>query len=70
VRALARRSTFETDLTPTDDPATHGPQIKRAPAPAWVWIAAGVVVAAAAGGAYYGITENSRPVTGTVTASW
>lgn len=38
--------------------------------PWWVWAAVGVGVVGAAGGTYYGISQASRPVTGTVTARW
>lgn len=39
--------------------------------PAWVWIVTGVAVAAGAGvGGYFGITALTKPVTGTVTATW
>lgn len=36
----------------------------------WVWTLVGVGVAAAAGGTYYGVSQATRPVTGTVTATW
>ncbi len=45
------------------------PPPKRGVSPA-VWVLVGVGVLAGAGGAYYGITQASRPVTGTVTARW
>ena len=39
--------------------------------PAWVWIVTGVAVAAGAGvGGYFGISAATKPVTGTVTATW
>lgn len=38
--------------------------------PWWVWVAGGVGVAAVAGGTAYGLSQASRPVTGTVTARW
>ncbi len=38
--------------------------------PWWVWALGGVGVAALAGGAYYGISQATRPVSGTVTATW
>jgi hypothetical protein len=51
-------------------PDTHpGPSAKGA-VPWWVWGLVGAGVAAAAGGTYYGVTEASKPVTGTVTARW
>jgi len=36
----------------------------------WVWALVGVGVAGAVGGAAYGITQATKPVTGTVTATW
>ncbi len=36
----------------------------------WVWALVGVGVAAAAGGTYYGVSQATRPVTGTVSAKW
>ena len=39
--------------------------------PVWVWVVTGVAVAAGAGvGGYFGITALTKPVTGTVTATW
>jgi hypothetical protein len=39
--------------------------------PTWVWVVTGVAVAAGAGvGGYFGITALTKPVTGTVTATW
>jgi hypothetical protein len=36
-----------------------------------VWVVTGVAVAAGAGvGGYFGITALTKPVTGTVTATW
>lgn len=37
---------------------------------AWVWVVAGVAVVGAGVGAGFGIYEATRPLTGTVTASW
>ena len=36
----------------------------------WVWALVGVGVAGAVGGAAYGISQATKPVTGTVTATW
>jgi len=36
----------------------------------WVWALVGVGVAGAVGGTAYGITQATKPVTGTVTATW
>ena len=47
-----------------------GPEVKSAGPGWWVWALVGVGVVAAAGGTYYGISEATRPVTGTVTAKW
>jgi hypothetical protein len=39
--------------------------------PVWVWVVTGVVVAAGVGvGGYFGYTAITRPVSGTVTATW
>jgi hypothetical protein len=39
--------------------------------PTWVWVVTGIAVAAGAGvGGYFGITAATKPVTGTVTATW
>ncbi len=64
-------------LVDVDDQAVVDPTPPPAPAeakkgvPAWVWVIVGVGVAGgAAAGGYFGIREATRPVTGTVTASW
>jgi hypothetical protein len=50
------------------DPAVEKP---RAGIPPWVWIVGGVALAAGAGiGGYFGYQEATKPVTGTVTATW
>ncbi len=47
------------------------PTVTKPPVPVWVWIVVGGVAVAGAGvGGYFGIREATRPVTGTVTASW
>jgi hypothetical protein len=71
VRALARTSTLEGDATKfgANDAPDAGSQVSTG-MPVWVWVVVGVGVAAAAGGTVYGVSEASRPVTGTVTATW
>ncbi|MHB8876897.1 MAG: peptidase associated/transthyretin-like domain-containing protein [Myxococcaceae bacterium] len=73
IRAFARSSTLDDDgnrlLGNPDEVVDAGPVVGKG-TPAWVWIVVGVGVAAAAGGTYYGVSEASRPVTGTVTATW
>lgn len=55
---------------PQDQPPPEQP-VAKAGVPVWAIIVIGGVVAAGAGvGAYFGIREATRPVTGTVTASW
>lgn len=49
------------------------PEVKKdgGGVPVWVWVVAGVAVAAGAGvGGYFAVSAATRPVTGTVTASW
>jgi hypothetical protein len=70
VRALERKSNFvDTDQKPDEPPPT---EVKSSGGvPAWVWVVAGVGVAAGAGvGGFFVYKEVSRPVTGTVTATW
>lgn len=55
---------------PQPEPTPEQPTAK-AGVPVWVLVVIGGVAAAGAGvGAYFGIREATRPVTGTVTASW
>ena len=55
---------------PIESPVEPVPTVKPS-VPVWVWVVVGGVAAAGAGvGAYFGIREATRPVTGTVTASW
>ncbi|MBI3181162.1 MAG: hypothetical protein HYZ28_03360 [Myxococcales bacterium] len=70
VRAFTRKSTMETDQHPSggSEPG-GGPKVKGG-TPAWIWVVVGVGVAAAAGGTYFGVSEMTKPVTGTVTARW
>lgn len=50
---------------------TQRPAEAKSGVPTWVWVVTGVVVAAGAGvGGYFGVKELTKPVTGTVTASW
>ncbi len=63
--------------TPPDSEIVQRPEDSPKPAevksgvPAWVWVVTGVAVAAGAGvGGYFGITALTKPVTGTVTATW
>jgi hypothetical protein len=47
------------------------PEVTKGGVPAWVWVVTGVAVAAGAGvGGYFAYTAATKPVTGTVTASW
>jgi hypothetical protein len=58
------------DENPTE-PVPEPPPTVKPSVPTWVWVVAGGVAVAGAGvGAYFGIREATRPVTGTVTASW
>jgi len=52
--------------------AEKPPEVKQSGGvPTWVWVVTGVAVAAGAGvGGYFLISEATKPVTGTVTASW
>jgi hypothetical protein len=55
---------------PIESPVEPVPTVKSS-VPVWVWVVVGGFAAAGAGvGAYFGIREATRPVTGTVTASW
>lgn len=75
VRALRTRSVVE-DGTPTSLDADAGPIQKDGPKVEsggiawWVWAVAGVAVVGAAGGTYYGVTQATKPVTGTISAHW
>lgn len=54
----------------TEEPKIEEARV-QAPVPTWVWIVTGVAVAAGAGvGGYFGISALTKPVTGTVTATW
>lgn len=67
IRALDQES-VDAELADSRKTVDDG-QVKGGPA-WWVWAVVGVGVAAAAGGTYYGVSQATRPVTGTVTASW
>ncbi len=71
VRALGNKSNVVDDDTKPPDEPPPGPVVKSGGVPVWVWIVAGVAVAAGAGvGGYFGVTEANKPVTGSVTATW
>lgn len=62
------------NLIDPEDPEKQQPpppaEVKKG-APVWVWVVVGVAVAGgAAAGTYFGVREATRPVTGTVNASW
>ncbi len=69
VRALDKKSNLvEGDPKPDEPPP---PEVKSGGVPAWVWVVVGVGVAAGAGvGGYFTYKEVSKPVTGTLTATW
>lgn len=84
-RAVRPRDVEKTELTPAPREIPGGNQVVDATEPVppeppgeikkgiptWVWIVAGVGVAAGAGvGGYFAISNATKPVTGTVTASW
>lgn len=56
---------------PPEGPTQPDPVVTKPPVPVWVWVVVGGVVAVGGGiGGYFGIREATRPVTGTVNASW
>lgn len=73
VRALDNTSTVLDEgavATRADTSTTKQAEASKG-VPAWVWVITGVAVAAGAGvGGYFVVREVTRPVTGTVTASW
>ncbi len=72
VRKFDQKSTLVDDgeRRDTGEENPPGGEVKKG-VPAWVWIVAGVAVAAGAGvGGYFGYKEATKPVTGTVTATW
>lgn len=62
------------NVVDVDEPAHDDPPDPAAPpkagVPAWVWVVAGGLVVGAGVGGYFVVREATRPVTGTVTASW
>lgn len=71
VRALDNKSNVVDDEVKHDEPPP-GPVVKSGGGvPVWVWIVAGVAVAAGGGvGGYFAVSEANKPVTGSVTATW
>lgn len=70
-----RRRVLDKPANVVDDEPPPPPQEEQPTAksgvPVWVWVVVGGAVVAGGGvGAYFGIREATRPVTGTVTASW
>ncbi len=61
---------IDIDSGPRNDDDGRGPEVKKDGVPAWVWIATGVAVVGAGVGGYFGYTALTKPVTGTVTATW
>ncbi|MFT3836148.1 MAG: PEGA domain-containing protein [Myxococcaceae bacterium] len=71
VRKLDCKSTLVDDSQGGDGEQPPQQEVKKGGVPTWVWIGVGVVVAAGAGvGGYFGYKEATKPVTGTVTATW
>lgn len=59
------------DETPPDLGEKPPEKEVKSGVPVWVWVVTGVAVAAGAGvGGYFLVTEVTKPVTGTVTATW
>ncbi len=72
VRKFDHESTLVDDgeRRDTEEHPPPGGEVKKG-VPGWVWVIVGVGVAAGAGvGGYFGYKEATKPVTGTVTASW
>lgn len=73
VRAIEGTSTVLDDAASPQrvDASTSKPAEASKGVPAWVWVVTGIAVAAGAGvGGYFVVREVTRPVTGTVNASW
>lgn len=69
-RPLERPSQW-VDTTAVQPNAEPPPEEVKAGVPPWVWVVAGVVAAAGIGvGTYFGVSYATKPVTGTVTATW
>jgi hypothetical protein len=70
-RALDNPSTVVDIEKKPDEPLEPTPAVKSGGVPGWVWVVVGVGVAAGVGvGGYFGYTALTKPVTGTVTATW
>ncbi len=72
-RVLENKSTVvELDKKPDDEQPHSDPTMKKPDGvPAWVWVVVGVGVAAGAGvGIGFGVAAATKPVTGTVNATW
>lgn len=74
-RALENKSTLvdiEKPPPPAEDPNKPPGVVQQGGGvPVWVWVVAGVAVAAGAGvGGYFAISSATKPVSGTVTATW
>ncbi len=70
VRTLENKSNIVDEDQKIDEPPP-GPVVKSGGVPAWVWVVAGVAVAAGGGvGGYFAVKEAGKPVTGSVTATW
>lgn len=68
-RTLENPSVVEVDSK--NDGGDKPPEVQKSGVPVWVWVVTGVAVAAGAGvGGYFGYTAITKPVTGTVTATW
>jgi hypothetical protein len=69
-RTLDNKSTYVEGEVGPDEKPPEQPTISSGP-PKWIWIIIGVaVVGGGVAGGYFGVTEATKPVTGTVNASW
>ncbi|MFZ5440804.1 MAG: hypothetical protein ACOZQL_12410 [Myxococcota bacterium] len=69
-REKPRPVEVEPEIVQKPEDTPKPPEVKSG-VPTWVWVVTGVAVAAGAGvGGYFGITALTKPVTGTVTATW
>lgn len=69
--ALPEAPRLSPSALPSSSSSSPSPAFASGSPPTWVWIAAGAGLTIAAGaGAYLGIRYASRPVTGTVSATW
>jgi hypothetical protein len=70
VRALGRKSNLVEGDENGGENKNPPPAVSSGP-PKWIWIVVGVAVAAGAGvGGYFAVREATKPVTGTVSATW